>query len=1042
MSELPQGTVTLLFTDIEGSTELLKRLGPRYHELLDEHSRILREAAASHGGSEVDNQGDSFLFAFARANAAVGAAVVAQRALAAQEWPDGAEVRVRMGLHTGEPSVGGERYVGLGVHRAARIGAAGHGCQVLLSNPTRELVEDELDGVVVRELGLYRLKDIDRPERIYQLDIDGLPSDFPPLKAEKATTPRRYRKRSVFIGALAGVLAAAVAVPVFALRGGGEAGAAPGAAAGNSLAIVDQSSRRLLADPGVGATPTGVAAGGGGIWVANTDGDSVSRIDPATRQPVQTITVGNGPSAITTGGGAVWVVNSLAGTVSRINPGTNSVVQTIRVGNDPVAIVYGRGTVWVANSGDGTITRIDAATGKPVGKPFTIAATELAYGAGSLWAGERQTNDVVRVDPVTGKPEATVTVGDGPAAIAFGDRSVWVANSLDGTVTRIGPDTNTVEATVTNVGNGPSGIAVDPSGVWVSSQYDGTLALISPRTNLVVHRITVGDQPQAVVLSGGDVLVPVRQSGAGHRGGTLRIRMSDVLHQIDFSVAYATSSWALEHMVGDGLVAFDQTSGIAGTQLVPDLAVALPAPTGGGKTYTFQLRPNIRFSNGKLLRASDVRSTFERDYRLGVPVTFYNGIVGGARCAQKPKRCDLSRGIVADDASGTVTFHLVAPDPEFLYKLALPFAYVVPAGTPMHEIEIRSLPGTGPYVIAAFRRGRLLKLVRNRYFREWSGAAQPSGYPNEMVVRFGGSGDAQFGSVIKGGADFASSSFSATPSSAELEAIKTRNPGQLHENPIPGTEGEFLNTRIPPFDNLDARRALSYAIDRAAAVSNSGGPDFATATCQILPPDFPGYQPYCPYTSGSGAAGRWSAPDLARARALVAHSGTRGAAVTIWTTPAVAGYGVVAAKALRRLGYRVSLKSTSDASYFTDVGNSRDRAQIGFWGWAADYPVASDFFDGQFTCSSFMPDNDENENEAEFCDHSVDRLIARADRDEALDTSGSNADWARIDRSVVDQAPVVPLVNPKNLDVVAKRVGNYQYSVNGFGALLDQLWVR
>ena len=137
MSELPQGTVTFLFTDIEGSTELLKRLGARYHEVLDAHARILREAASSHGGSEVDNQGDSFFFAFARANAALGAAVVAQRALAAHEWPDGAEVRVRMGLHTGEPSVGGERYVGLGVHRAARIGAAGHGGQVLLSNPTR-----------------------------------------------------------------------------------------------------------------------------------------------------------------------------------------------------------------------------------------------------------------------------------------------------------------------------------------------------------------------------------------------------------------------------------------------------------------------------------------------------------------------------------------------------------------------------------------------------------------------------------------------------------------------------------------------------------------------------------------------------------------------------------------------------------------------------------------------------------------------------------------------------------------------------------------
>ena len=132
MVELPQGTVTFLFTDIEGSTRLLKALGDRYGEVLEAHRRILREAAQARGGREVDTQGDSFFFAFARANAALGAAVVAQRALSEHEWPDGAEVRVRMGMHTAEPEVGEERYVGLGVHRAARIGAAAHGGQVLL----------------------------------------------------------------------------------------------------------------------------------------------------------------------------------------------------------------------------------------------------------------------------------------------------------------------------------------------------------------------------------------------------------------------------------------------------------------------------------------------------------------------------------------------------------------------------------------------------------------------------------------------------------------------------------------------------------------------------------------------------------------------------------------------------------------------------------------------------------------------------------------------------------------------------------------------
>lgn len=202
MVELPQGTVTFLFTDLEGSTQLLKRLGDRYADLLAEHKRILREAAEARGGREIDNQGDSFFFVFGRANAALAAAVIAQRALAAQEWQEGAEVHVRMGLHTGEPTIGDERYVGLGVHRAARIGAAAHGGQVLLSSATRELVEEEKEGVVVRELGSFRLKDIDRPERLFQLDIEGLQTEFPPLRAEKVSEPRPLRRRAILLAAL------------------------------------------------------------------------------------------------------------------------------------------------------------------------------------------------------------------------------------------------------------------------------------------------------------------------------------------------------------------------------------------------------------------------------------------------------------------------------------------------------------------------------------------------------------------------------------------------------------------------------------------------------------------------------------------------------------------------------------------------------------------------------------------------------------------------------------------------------------------------
>jgi class 3 adenylate cyclase/tetratricopeptide (TPR) repeat protein len=194
MTELLTGTVTLLFTDIEGSTELVKRLGKRYGEVLADQRRILRAAAREHGGDEVDTQGDSFLFAFQRADEAAGAAVDAQRALTKHEWPDGTRLRVRMGLHTAEPSVSDEGYYGLGVHRAARIMGAAHGGQVLVSRAAYSVLEDaDLPGVTLLDLGDHWLKDLDRPERLYHLEVAGLTSSFPPPRSLAQPRPASER---------------------------------------------------------------------------------------------------------------------------------------------------------------------------------------------------------------------------------------------------------------------------------------------------------------------------------------------------------------------------------------------------------------------------------------------------------------------------------------------------------------------------------------------------------------------------------------------------------------------------------------------------------------------------------------------------------------------------------------------------------------------------------------------------------------------------------------------------------------------------------
>ena len=210
MAEIPTGAVTFLFTDIEGSTRLVKQLRERYAAVLADHRSLLRAAFVAHRGYEVDTQGDSFFVAFASARDALLAAVEGQKALLSHDWPDGVEIKVRMGLHTGQAVVSDGRYTGLSVNRAARIGAAGHGGQILVSQATQTLLEDEEEeglDVHLRDLGEQRLKDLDRPVRLYQADASGLPDSFPPVRgdahlaqAAEVALRRAWWRRPVVLG--------------------------------------------------------------------------------------------------------------------------------------------------------------------------------------------------------------------------------------------------------------------------------------------------------------------------------------------------------------------------------------------------------------------------------------------------------------------------------------------------------------------------------------------------------------------------------------------------------------------------------------------------------------------------------------------------------------------------------------------------------------------------------------------------------------------------------------------------------------------------
>jgi peptide/nickel transport system substrate-binding protein len=211
-------------------------------------------------------------------------------------------------------------------------------------------------------------------------------------------------------------------------------------------------------------------------------------------------------------------------------------------------------------------------------------------------------------------------------------------------------------------------------------------------------------------------------------------------------------------------------------------------------------------------------------------------------------------------------------------------------------------------------------------------------------------------------------------------------------------------------------------------------------TCQILPPNLPGYKPYCPFTINPGA-GKWTAPDIARARRLLDASGVRGARVVVWDAPIFNGTGKYITSLLNDLGFKAELKVVNNiARYFNTVNDSRSRTQIFGNAWYADYPGPSNFLYPLFSCRSFIPGSPINLNSSGFCNPNIDRVMSRAFRLEAEDRIAANRLWARIDKQIVDLSPWAAILNPIGADFVSERLGNYQYNPQ-WGALLSQLWI-
>ena len=526
---------------------------------------------------------------------------------------------------------------------------------------------------------------------------------------------------------------------------------------------------------------------------------------------------------------------------------------------------------------------------------------------------------------------------------------------------------------------------------------------------------------------------------AEHRGGTMRLVARAAAGTIDPHINYTLQYWQVYQSLYDGLIGFQKAAGAEGFIKVPNLAEAFPVPTNEGKTYVFKIRKGIKFSNGKELGVKDVVASLQRIFKVSSPTAggFYSVIIGADKCLKEAKTCTLEGGVIGDEAAGTVTINLVRADAEIFDKLALPHAAILPAETATEDSGSNPIPGTGPYMISAYDPNKGMTLSRNPNFKVWSEQAQPDGYPDVVQYDFGLTEEAQVTAIQNGEADW----MFDEPPADRLAEMGTKNKDQVNITPLTAWWYVPMNTRLAPFDNEKARRAVNYAIDRKALVNLFGGPVLAQPVCQVLPPGFPGHEDYCPYTKDPGA--KWSAPDMEKAKQLVEESGTKGQKVTIIAEDKAVSksIGVYLQSVLNELGYVAEVKPISPNIQFTYIQNTNNKVQMSITQWYQDYPAASDFLNILFGCASFTEGSDSSINISGFCDKDIDAKMQSALALGVTDPDGANKMWAEIDKAITDKAPMAALFTPKHLDFVSKRLGNFQFNSQYYW-MITQSWVQ
>ena len=1012
---MPTELRTFLIADVRGYTRFTKEQGDEAaSDLAASFAEIVRDTLPEFSGELVELRGDEALCVFGSARQALRAAVELQRRLRTPSSVDGSAfpVGVGVGLDAGEavPTEGG--YRGGALNLAARLCSVATPGQILASEGIVHLAQ-RVDGVRYSIVRSRRFKGIEAPVRLVEVISETPLPAVPVVPAPK----RRRLSTAWMVAAVALAVAAAAAIGVIFVRGGD--GSSVGLAS-NSFSLVG-SDGHATAPLQFDEAPFGVAVAGHTAWLPRYTDDTVLSVDTATDQR-QLVKVGDGPAAVAVGEGSVWVANSGDGTVSEV-AGGETVGDPIYVGNGPSGIAVGKGAVWVALSVDGAVAKIDPDTGRVV-KTFSVGTnpTRVAVGFDKVWVTNESVGTVTPIDPARGVAGSPIAVGRGPNGITIGAGAVWVTNSLVGSVSRIDPQTLAVNTFPTE-GNDPQGVAVVGDTVWVAARRSAEIIRLDAQTGQIRSKLAVGSPPQDVATVGDGAAITTAASRTEHRGGTFTLVAAAGDGMVPTTDPDSDESGRPQlvdklTMTNDGLVSYKRVPGPDGETVVADLAQALPTPTNGGRTYTFQLRRGIRYSTGRPVRASDIRYGLERFFPVNArilkppppepPVTldqlFYGAIVGEPKCLASPRSCDLSRGIVVDDESGTITFHLRHPDPDFLAKLALPQAVAVPPEVSHRDAGLQPVPATGPYMITHYDI-RHAVLERNPYFHEWSRDAQPDGYPDRIVWRIFKQPSQAVSAVEHGTADWLYT-FSAIEQQ-QIHEIETNYAAQIHPSAYPGTDLLDIEPNSPLGHDHLARQAIAHAIDRVRLGSMIELGGSLVTTCQLIPPNFPGYRRYCPYSL-----------EPALAQQLVHRSPSYGKPVAVfsWAGPTPGRYVV---ELLNTLGFRARLVPATDEGL-----PAEDHLDVQLTGWAMDYLGASDFIQvwpAPLTASE---------------------LNAVRRKQGESQYQGTLA-WAAADKRVADYAMVIPIAAGSSLGFTSKRVGNYQFApVIGNSPMIDQMWVR